>query len=321
VVPNIDLFELYSDFDYKNQVYFRVGKQVINWGVGYFFSPADVISLAPIDPQNPTVEREGPVALKANVPFAGVDNFYLYLIANQLFASAGTFHVNDVAVAPKAEFVVGGYEIGLGGYYQRNQRPKAMVTATGSIGKIGVFGEAVLSQGADKTLVRAVSSGVQSYESYTDTTNPYFSGTVGFSYMQPDWHFSVYGQYYYNGQGYSDTNLVNQAYSLYASQLIGIPHSGPALVPQDLIQPGRNYGAGVASWSNIDNSNFTLSAFWEGNFTDGSGVVSPSVSYQPFDYVTLTAATHVTYGADNTEFVRTGRMSVSLAASLGAGSF
>ncbi len=320
-IPNINLFELYSDFNYKNTVYFRVGKQVVNWGVGYFFSPADVISLAPIDPQNPTIEREGPVALKTNIPFAEVDNLYLYLIANQAFASRGTFRVNDVAVAPKAEFVIGGYEIGVGGYYQRNQRPKAMLTATGSIGKIGVFGEAVLSKGADKTLVRAVSAGSQSYETYTDTTSPYFSGTVGFNYTQPDWHVTLYGQYYYNGQGYADSNLVNQAYNLYAAQQLGIPHTGPDLVPQDLQQPGRNYGAAVANWSNINDSNVTLSVFWEGNFSDGSGVVSPSVSYAPFDHMTLTAATHVSYGADNTEFVRTGRMSVSIGASLGAGNF
>jgi len=120
-IPNLSIFELYSDFSYKDAIYFRTGKQVVNWGVGYFFSPADVISITPIDPQNPTLEREGPVALKANMPFANVDNLYLYVIANQAFAEDNVFHVDDLALAPKVEFVVGDYEIGLGGYYQRSR--------------------------------------------------------------------------------------------------------------------------------------------------------------------------------------------------------
>ena len=320
VAPNIDIFELYSDFDYKNKVYFRVGKQVVNWGVGYFFSPADVISLTPVDPQNPTIEREGPVALKMNAPFAGVDNLYLYLIANQAFATNGSFQINDVAVAPKAEFVVGDYEIGVGGYYQRNQRPKAMMTATGSIGKIGVFGEAVVSQGADGTLVRKSGTSLLGYETYTDTTTPYFSGTAGFSYVQADWHLSLYGQYYYNGQGYADPSLEKEAYTLYAMQILtpaGSPAPvSPALSLQDLQQPGRHYGAAVASWSNIRDSNVSLSLFWEGNLSDGSGIVSPSVSYQPFDYASFTAATHVAYGGDGTPFMQAGHMPVSFELSL-----
>ncbi len=319
VTPNINIFELYSDFDYKNKLYFRVGKQVVNWGVGYFFSPADIISVTPIDPQNPTIEREGPVAFKVNMPFAEVDNLYLYLVANQSFATGSAFHLNDVAVAPKAEFVVGDYEFGLGGYYQRNQRPKAMVTATGSIGKIGVFGEAVVSRGADGTLVRQ--GGAMGYETYTDTTTPYFQGTVGFNYMQSDWHLSLYGQYYYNGQGYADPTLEKEAYILYAGQVAGTLPVSPQLSLQDLQLPARNYGAAVASWSNIKDSNVTLSLFWEGNFTDGSGIVSPSVSYKLFDHASLTAATHIAYGGQSTQFMQTGHMSVSLQASLGTGDF
>ena len=95
--PNISVFELYADVNYRDKVYFRVGQQVVNWGVGYFFSPADVISLSAINPLQPTLERQGPVALKMNVPFADVDNFYVYVIANQAFAQGGTFYLDDLA--------------------------------------------------------------------------------------------------------------------------------------------------------------------------------------------------------------------------------
>ena len=35
--------ELFSDFQFRDTLFFRAGKQTINWGVGYFFSPADLL--------------------------------------------------------------------------------------------------------------------------------------------------------------------------------------------------------------------------------------------------------------------------------------
>ncbi|HPU65674.1 MAG TPA: hypothetical protein PLW89_07585, partial [Limnochordia bacterium] len=44
------LLELFADFNYDNKVFFRAGKQNVKWGVGYFFSPADIINIGRIDP-------------------------------------------------------------------------------------------------------------------------------------------------------------------------------------------------------------------------------------------------------------------------------
>lgn len=41
---NLSLQELFVDFNYDNQVFFRAGKQNVKWGVGYFFSPAEICS-------------------------------------------------------------------------------------------------------------------------------------------------------------------------------------------------------------------------------------------------------------------------------------
>ena len=70
--------ELFSDFQIGDTVFFRAGKQTVSWGVGYFFSPADVINLSRIDPEDPEEERTGPVSLKTHIPFS-VHNGYLYL--------------------------------------------------------------------------------------------------------------------------------------------------------------------------------------------------------------------------------------------------
>ena len=71
--------ELFSDFNWNDTVFFRGGKQNMHWGVGYFYSPADLLSIAEIDPEDPEAEREGPVAVKANIPL-GVNNLYLYAL-------------------------------------------------------------------------------------------------------------------------------------------------------------------------------------------------------------------------------------------------
>ena len=156
-IPNISVFELFADVNWNEKLFLRVGQQVIHWGVGTFFSPADILSLTPINPLQPNLERQGPLALTVNVPFASVDSASVYVIANQAFAQNRPFDPSDLAVAPKVELLLGDYEIGVGGYYQRAQRPKAMMTATGSLfGTLGIFGEGVVSYGSDRTFAGAV---------------------------------------------------------------------------------------------------------------------------------------------------------------------
>ncbi|MFM7184143.1 MAG: hypothetical protein ACKO4Z_05145 [Planctomycetota bacterium] len=62
VQPILDLsvFELFADFNWQNHLFFRLGKSLIPWGVGYFWSPADVVNTIPINPEDPSRDRQGP---------------------------------------------------------------------------------------------------------------------------------------------------------------------------------------------------------------------------------------------------------------------
>jgi hypothetical protein len=319
----ISLFELYADAGANDRLYVRVGQQVVNWGVGYFFSPADIISLTPIDPLRPDLVRPGPLALKMNVPFADVDNFYLYLVANQGFQPGDAYSLEDLAIAARIEVLLGGWEMGLGGYYQRSQRPKAMVTATGSLfGRLGLFAEGVVSQGMDRTRVQQQAGAPGSFQTFIDTTTPTVSGTVGARWMQSDWHILLVVQYFYNGQGYTDAAAEGTAMAAYSLQQQGTPPVGPLLYPTDVFQPGMHYLAGRASWTDILASKVDLALFAEANLGDGSGVVSPSISYTPFRGFMLTFAPYISYGADGTELVSMfGRFSLSLKLTVATGSF
>jgi hypothetical protein len=227
------VFELFSDFTWKDRVFFRVGKHTIQWGVGYFFSPADVLNLVSIDPEDPTAEREGPVSLKAQVPF-GQNNAYLYLITSDIV------HPYEIGVAPKLELVVGGYELGLGGLYRADLAPEGMVTVTGPLWNLDLFGEAVV-QIDDPWL---------------------FSGSAGATYMNPDWNLLVVCQYFYNGQGYESTGYPGRHYlaatfswskildSDFALSLLYLANLADG---SGLIQPSL-------SWSLLEHATLTLGA-------------------------------------------------------------
>ncbi|HVO38216.1 MAG TPA: hypothetical protein VMV03_04225, partial [Spirochaetia bacterium] len=41
----LNIKEVFVDFNFANTVYFRAGKQVLQWGVGYFWNPTDLINV------------------------------------------------------------------------------------------------------------------------------------------------------------------------------------------------------------------------------------------------------------------------------------
>ncbi len=306
--------ELFSDFQLGDAVFFRAGKQTATWGVGYFFSPADLLNITAIDPEDPEAELEGPVALKTHVP-VGAHNIYLYTV----FEDAAS--VNEVAVAPKAELVVGATEIGLGGFYRKGDAPAAMVTLTTSVSDFNLFAEGVLSYGSDRTFVvedAGAPLGV-STRTYDETFFP--SATAGFRYRWSDdrayFDVSVSSQYLYNGDGYEDPDLLRR----HAEGVEALVGSGK-LSAADLVDTGRHYGAVNLSWTHMFGTDFTVACLWLGNLADGSGMVTPSVRLDLSDYLNLAVKSGLRYGAVGEEYNRTGEiMSLSLSANLGTGSF
>ena len=195
----VKVFELFSDFNLNDAVFFRFGKQSVKWGVGYFFSPADLISLASIDVTDPTAQREGPIALRVNAPIPGrQDNVWAYAIVPSEIAPS-SLKPEDIGFAGKYELVVGGWEIGAGGIYQKSIDPRLMLTASGSIYTVGLFGEAVTAIDPDA-------------DDASDRVR--FSGTAGFNYTNSDLYLTLVGQYYFNGESKVESRTQYAALSL-----------------------------------------------------------------------------------------------------------
>ena len=306
--------ELFSDFNWNETLFFRGGKHTLNWGVGYFFSPADLLNVTEIDPEDPEADREGPVSLKAQWPW-DAHNFYLYLIANDIEAW------DEIGIAGKAELVFGSMELGVGGLYLKDTAPSGMLTVSVPIWDIDFFGEAVIRYGSDRTFVEESDTAPSGVVAATYEDELFYHATAGMSFIyafdevESSVRFS--GQYLYNGEGYSDLAVLKDN-PLGIGALLGAGE----ISFTDLMNTGRHYAAANAGWAGIFGSDFSLHAFWLHNFSDMSGYVSPSLSVTLFDQVSLSISTPYRYGDEGGEYSPTGDgVSVRLSTSLGGGSF
>jgi hypothetical protein len=315
---DVEIFELFSDFQIKDLLFFRVGKQTVQWGVGYFFSPADVLNLVSIDVEDPEAEREGPIAVKTHLPFTA-HNAYLYLVANDIDKPY------EIAVAPKLELLLGNYELGLGAFYQTDLTPKGMLTLTGPLGDLDLFAEAMVQWGSDRTFVDF--SPPPSTNTIEDEL--LFSGTAGFSYINSDWNISLFAQYFFNGQGYDEPYdyeiLIEDS-----SDALPLPPEipTPAIISSaDLLYPGRHYLAASIAWSELLDSAFGLSLLYVANFSDRSGLINPILTWEPVDHVSLSTGFRFRYGQEGDEYgpnkydPTAGPLAWTLSASLGGGRF
>lgn len=321
VALSLSVEELYSDFHWDSILFFRFGKSFIKWGKGYFWSPADILNLSAIDAEDPLAERQGPVNFSLNFPF-GIHNLYTYLLLD------GVVVPEHLAVAAAAEFVIGNFELGIGGFYKYDHAPRIVSTFSGSIGDVGIFGEAVVSFGSDRVFVRESLNqpefedpepGEDSPDRYValDTFQvdwlPFFSATIGAMYMNDDLNLNLTGQYFFNGEGYTDlrfedgTSLLdNAAYLLNNSDTNGLALSAeeqgddyeapPALGNGDLINFGQHYLGISLMFTEIFTDDLSFSIFWLGNMSDLSGIISPNLSYRLFDKGTISIGARFTYG-------------------------
>ncbi len=288
--PIYALKELFADVTYNDSLFFRIGKQTINWGVGLFFSPADLLNLSDIDPLNTSNELEGPVAIKMNAPI-GVDNLYAYIISPPTLKDA-----SDLAYAVKLEKVINKTEVGFGAYYRYDNPPAAMLTFSSGIGKVSLFGEAVLQYGSNKNFIIEKATN-PFFDTTTYKDKFFFLGTIGGNYTysakESDFSLSLAAQYFFNGEGYSGTDFYEAL----------VPPLEVIVSPKDLINPGMHYAALNTSFSftkNVGASIFTIS-----NLSDGSGLVIPSVSYKGIENLSITLDTRFAFGKNGTQYTQT----------------
>lgn len=227
------LKELFTDFSLKETAFFRFGIHTVTWGTGYFFSPvSDMINTSSIDPEHPEKQVDGALNLRTQIVFPNSQNcLWFYVIPSTNFKNqTAESYMRETALAGKFDLLIGNWEFGVGGFFKYQNAPKAMLTATGSLRKIGFFGEFVYSYGSASEWARN--------SSWEDKTN-IIQATAGFSYMWKEPQITLAAQYYFNGNDKDPAGYV-----------IG----------------GHNIAALLSFGKLFNNKDFTASIFAIGNF-------------------------------------------------------
>lgn len=315
--PNIKIQELYTDFSANDIAFFRFGKHAVKWGTGYFYSPADVINLSRIDPQDPNAEREGAVSLRTHIIIPKTQhNIWLYLLPPM---QKDGFNPKYTAGAAKTELVFGNWEWGIGGWYKYKQAPRFITTLSGSIaGKVSVFAEGVFAWGSDYTYYKNDAA----LSEYEQKNKPFFQATAGGSYSNADSHTAIAFQYFYNGFGYKNTDaayaVLEQAQNPAALLNPGVREKiGNVTAMGNL---GQHYIAFTLAQNKIGTEKLSANLFQQFAVSEREGTTVLTLRWNIYKFVSMSTGPSFTYPLSKTSKSK-GTIGYSLSFRLGGGKF
>ena len=312
---NIKIQELYTDFSAKNIAFFRFGKHAVKWGTGYFYSPADVINISRIDPQDPTADREGGISLRTHIIIPKTQhNIWLYLLPP---GQGEDFDPKYTAGAAKGEFVVGNWELGFGGWYKYEKAPRLITTVSGSIaGKVAVFGEGVFAWGSDYTYYKADMS------SYPEKNKPFFQATIGGSYSNADTNTSIALQYFYNGFGYSNTDASTSILEK-AEDPVSLSDASFRKKLQNVLamgNRGQHYIALNISQNKLGTDKLSLNLFQQFAISELEGFSKLTLNWKIYKFASMSTGPSFSYPLSPNSKTK-GEVRYSLSFRLGGGTF
>lgn len=198
------LKELFTDFSVNDTAFFRFGIHTVTWGAGYFFSPvSDMINSSSIDPEHPEKQVDGSLNLRTQIVIPNSqDCLWFYVIPSKDFENqTAESYARDTAIAGKADILLGGWELGVGGLWKYHSAPKAMLTATGSLKKVSFFGEFVYSYGAANEWAK---------KAEWDDKSSIIQATAGFSYYWKEQKLNLAAQYLFEGNDKDPMKKITQ---------------------------------------------------------------------------------------------------------------
>ncbi len=133
--------EIFLDVNIAKTVFFRVGKQVLKWGVGYLWTPTDLINIEKKDILDWSQVRQGTYGLKVHIPFGTAANIYSFVDFNK------AKNVSDISMANKIEVLVGNTEMALSILLKKKNVPVYGFEFTSRVFELDIHGEASVSYG------------------------------------------------------------------------------------------------------------------------------------------------------------------------------
>jgi hypothetical protein len=307
----VALREMFIDANIKKQVYFRAGKQVLQWGRCYLWNPTDLVNVE----KKPFIEkigaREGTYGLRVHAPFGTKINAYSFVNLQDVD------RVDRIAGTVKLEFLTGGTEMAVSLWGKNNRPPVAGYDFSTQAFTINLYGEISVSDGDNIPRMKEENGTL-----FIDTARIGWtpSASLGINRMFDffDIHdgLMVSGEFFYNGGGYREN--VFQDSRVYAFRdsvklrVPGVPMMNVGrgdkktfLLANNLWDPNYHsrYYAALFTGINrflLSDLQFNLNAL--ANIEQRCGIISGSFSYTTLSNVTLGITVSGYLGGKNTEY-------------------
>jgi hypothetical protein len=293
--------ETFLDANIARKAWFRVGKQVLQWGPGYFFNPTDLINVE----RKPLVRRlgarEGVFGAKLHVPFGTRANLYGFLDADRVSRP------DSAAGAVKAEFLAGRSEMAVMAWNGGGRDP-----VYGADLSTRLLGLDLVAEGAlySSLRIRTVSlaGGIPALAESKRAWQPRVSVGAGRGFDAgglPD-RLTVSAEYYYNHPG-SDARRMPFASLLGQAAAAGFtPEQALAAAAASGAYPpnsfSRHYLAAFAVWNRFFRSDLTLSGTALANLNQSSALLAAVLAYRDLNDFGLSLTIYGFAGPRGTEY-------------------
>jgi hypothetical protein len=283
----LDIKEVFVDFNFANTVYFRAGKQVLQWGTGYFWNPTDLINVSHKSFTNLNALLDGVFGLRSDFVFSPAWHLYTFINLN------GVEDLTNVAYAARTEFLLGKIEFGFAGWYQYSKIPVFGVDITTPLfWELNMTGEASLSYGDNQQKFDPVALSAYSVSNqFVPKVDVGISRT--FDVLNVQDRLTVMAEFFWNSDGY-DTNMFQTLSSLN----LGLFESGY----YHASYYGQYYGALFVSINDFGLTNMTLSLNGLCNFSDMTAIALVGLSDSPVSNFTLQLQVGSYLGPSNGEY-------------------
>ncbi|MCB4790272.1 MAG: hypothetical protein LHV68_00115 [Elusimicrobia bacterium] len=291
--------ELFFDFNLDKKVYFRTGKQVLQWGRCYLWNPTDFINIEKIPFIRKIGYREGTYGVKVHVPFGTKYNLYSFIDTN------GANKSEDASGAFKFEFLCGNTEMALSTWLKSQKSPAYGYDFSSRLFHIDLLGEISVSK--DDISDRMIEeNGVLRTGRLNGQWSPRASlaMTKYFDLGNFNDRISVTNEFFYNGTGYTDDVFGdNNIYSFSGTPISGTKKMfflASGLYSQNYYS--KYYDAVFISVGRFIVTDMTFNLNYIRNCNDNSGILSSGVTYKNLSDFSFGLLVNSFIGEQNREY-------------------
>lgn len=293
-VSNISslLNEIFIDVNFNRAVYFRIGKQTLKWGQGYFWTPTDFIKAERKNFLDLLKPREGTYGIKMHIPFGVRANFYTFVDLTDVK------NLDQLGVSSKIELLLGKTEMSASASLKDGKVPVFGADMTTGLLSLDLRAEVSVSYD-EKNKIINTSDVWPTLESRRGDWIPKVSAGFGrfFNFMNVTNRIRFEAEFFYNYAGYNENIFAKSDIYKYK------------FLEEDLYEPnyyGRYYAAAFLYIMQFFSKDLTLSLNYMRNISDESSIVSCLFSYNMAYNLTLGFMINGFLGPPNREYTISG---------------